>query len=454
MINTSLWCLRKQPYRMFPSDLAFLCVFFAVLPFVYALQVLTGVPEIALIGYFPLVAALMIKGVKWQAVQYGFLRHTLSALVFFVIAHNAISGLEVLLSGNIGIAGRVLCLFVLPVGVFVLASNYSDHHQWKLVKVVAITAILIALELLHENVYAWWLDKSTFFQLMNGDYVFSRSGQNLTQLYHSRYRPTGLLEHVHASTFFVGIGVLAWLAIYLEHGNKLSLLWMTICEMILIVHGVRTPLIASCIAVTVLIFLARKPQPGNEQGRWKIALWILIVAGVSIAVLDPFGTIRQFYLPIFLHGAWDSRSLVPVNPEVIMTSSINTVSGALMLRLGNEWLSPEFFKGLFGHGIGASLIGTVDGLDDNVFVMQIFAQYGLLGSVTFIGLFFAAAVSFWTAFNHAKGSDSILLVFAFALVVLLGLSMLHSGVIQRKAIFPILLWAIAIIYGSSCRGIR
>ena len=125
-----------------------------------------------------------------------------------------------------------------------------------------------------------------------------------------------------------------------------------------------------------------------------------------------------------------------------------------MSRLGNEWLSPEFFKGLFGHGIGASLIGTVDGLDDNVFVMQIFAQYGLLGGVTFIGLFFAAAVSFWTAFNHAKGSDSILLVFAFALVVLLGLSMLHSGVIQRKAIFPILLWAFAIIYGFSRRGIK
>jgi O-antigen ligase len=109
---------------------------------------------------------------------------------------------------------------------------------------------------------------------------------------------------------------------------------------------------------------------------------------------------------------------------------------------------------LFGHGIGASLIGNVEGLDDDVFIMQIFAQYGLLGGIAFIGLFLAAAVTFWTTFNRAEDSNSILLALAFSLIVLLGLSMLHSGVIQRKAIFTVLLWALAIIYGSSRRGIR
>ena len=113
----------------------------------------------------------------------------------------------------------------------------------------------------------------------------------------------------------------------------------------------------------------------------------------------------------------------------------------------------EFFTALFGHGIGASLIGNVKGLDDDFFVMQIFTQYGLLGGIAFTGLFLAAAVTFWTTFKRANGSNSILLAFAFALIVLLGLSALHSGVIQRKAIYPVLLWAFAIIYGSSRRGI-
>lgn len=148
---------------MFSHDSAFLCLFFVVLPFAYALQVLTGVPEAALVGYFPLVAALMVKGIKWQTIQDRFFQHALGALVFFVIAHNAISGLGILLSGNIAIAGRVLCLFVLPVGVFILASNYSDNQQWKLVKAVAITATVVALELLYENVHIWWLQEPTFF---------------------------------------------------------------------------------------------------------------------------------------------------------------------------------------------------------------------------------------------------------------------------------------------------
>ena len=138
---------------MLPHDLAFLCLFFAILPFIYALQVLTGIPEAALVGYLPLVVALMVKGIKWQTTQDGFLRHWLSALVFFVIAHNLVSGLGVLLSGNVAIAGRVLCLYVLPVGVFILASKYNDNQQWKLVKVVAITATVVALEILYENVY-------------------------------------------------------------------------------------------------------------------------------------------------------------------------------------------------------------------------------------------------------------------------------------------------------------
>ena len=424
------------------------------MPFVYVLQVLTGFPEAALAGYFFLVAALMTKGIKWQIIQDEFLRHSLSTLVFFIIAHNAISGLTVLLSGNVAIASRVLCLFVLPVGVFILASKYSDNQQWKLVKVVAITATVVALEMFYENVYSWRLIESSPFQLINRDYIFSRTGRVLTQVYLPGYRTTGPLEHLHVSTFFVGIGILAWLAIYLEFGNKLSLLWMAVCETLLIVHGVRLPLILGCITVAGLIFLARKSQPKNEQGRWKIALWVLVIAGASVAVLDPFGTVQKFYLPVLLQNDWDTRSMTPMNPEIIFNDSKNQLFELSKFRFGAEWLSHDFFTALFGHGIGASLIGTVKGLNDDMFVVQIFAQYGLLGCIAFIGMFFAAAVSFRTTFNRVKGSDCILLIFAFTLIVLLGLSMAHSSVIQRKVIFPILLWAFAIIYGFSRRGIK
>jgi hypothetical protein len=467
VINTFRAHLHRQPYGTLSYDLAFLCLFFAVMPFAYVLQVLTGFPEAALVGYFFLVAALLTKGINWQITQEGFFRHSLSALVFLVIAHNAISGLAALLSGNVAIASRVLCLFVLPVGVFILASKYNDNQQWKLVKVVAITAIMVALEMLHENVYSWWLEESSPLQLMNRDYVFSRTGRTLTQIYHPGYRTTGPLEHVHVSTFFMGIGILAWLAIYLEYGKKLSLLWMSVCWTTLIVHGVRTPLIASCIAVALLIFLAYKRQPRHEQGRWKIALGVLIIVGASVVVLDPFGTVQKFYLPVLLQNDWDTRSTIPMNPEIILDDSMGKVvklferrietelvSNELFeRRIETELVSNEYFSALFGYGIGAALMGA-EWLDDHVFVLQLISQYGLLGSIVFIGMFFAAARSFWITFNREKNGDSILLLFAFTLMVLLGLSMAHGSVIQRKAIFPILLWAFAIIYGFSRRGIK
>ena len=453
VINIFRAYLPRQPYGTFSYDSAFLCLFFAVLPFVYVLQVLTGFPEAALVGYIFLIASLLTKGINWQITQEVFFRHLLGVLIFLVIAHNAISGLAALSSGNVAIASRVLCLFVLPVGVFILASKYSDDQQWKLVKVVAITAAVVSLEMLYENVYSWWLTESTPFQLMNRDYIFSRTGKTLTQVYHPNYRTTGPLEHVHVSAFFLGIGILAWLAIYLEYGKKLSLLWMSVCWTTLIVHGVRTALIASCIAVALLIFLAYKHQPRHEHGRWKIALWVLIIVGAAVVVLDPFGTVQKFYLPVLLHNDWDTRSTIPTNPEVIIADSAEKFINLASARLEAEELSHGYFTALFGHGIAASLMGH-EGLDDHVFVTQIFAQYGLLGGIAFIGMFFAAAVSFRTTFNRAKGSDCILLLFAFTLMVLLGLSMAHSSVIQRKAIFPILLWAFAIIYGFSRRGIK
>ena len=180
---------------------------------------------------------------------------------------------------------------------------------------------------------------------------------------------------------------------------------------------------------------------------------MLIIVGAAVVVLDPFGTVQKFYLPVLLHNDWDTRSTIPTNPEVIIADSAEKFINLASARLEAEELSHGYFTALFGHGIAASLMGH-EGLDDHVFVTQIFAQYGLLGGIAFIGMFFAAAVSFRTTFNRAKGSDCILLLFAFTLMVLLGLSMAHSSVIQRKAIFPILLWAFAIIYGFSRRGIK
>ncbi len=357
-------------------DYILLSVFFLLLPFIYAAQVLVGHPAVGLVGYVPLLLlSLIVMQTRRDHLHlYQVRSKFLGLLLFALAAHNAIFGVGAVLEGDVALGGRVLCLFVLPFVVFVAGRRLTDEQHWGVMKIVAFTAAVVAAELLWENVCNSLLGRPSWFQLMNRDYVLWQTGKHLTQLYRPEYRGTGLLEHVHVSTFYVAVGIVAGVTLYLKSGAKRYVIAAGFCETVLVVHGVRLALIAGIAALVLSLVLVGWNRRTETRAGFKFSVFLLSLVFFLVLVADPFGTARRFYIPVVTQGAWNLDRPSDITPGTVMRQGVGNVSDTLLSRLGSSVGSRDFYDGLIGHGIARSLAGDVAGLDDDFFVAQIFAQ--------------------------------------------------------------------------------
>lgn len=436
------------------AELALLYTFLLMLPFVYAFQVISGVPEAGLLGYIPLL--FLIAVVARNYVEYWTsIKSTPKVLLLLVLSlafHNVVSALSILGEGDAAIAGRALVLFSIPAIVFVVGGQMSIERHWSIVKLVALTAAIVALEMLWEDFTVWILRESTWFQLRNFHYVLSVTGRELNQLWAPGYRTTGLIEHVHASTFYLVIGFVAAMAVFLRTGAITYLAVAVICELTIIVHGVRFPLIVAALAASVYIVCIRYAGAALSPPRLRIVVIVCGVAAIAAVVLDPFGTVRRFFLPVLFDGIWNTDAPDEFTLQSVLHSGVNNAKNTVLGRLTSEIWSLDCLQGLFGHGIANSLKGSVEGLDDDFFVAQIFAQYGLLGGLAFYAIFVVALVQSARSLRHIQDDRMFLIAFVIVVLVVIGGSTLHSGVVQRKAIFGILMWVLSIAY--ACQTLR
>ncbi len=432
-------------------DYILLSVFFLLLPFIYAAQVLGGHPAVGLVGYVPLLllSLAVMQDRREHLHLYQMRPKPLSLLLFALVAHNAISGLWVLLEGNVALGGRVLCLFVLPFVVFVAGGRLTAEQHWGVMKIVAFTAAVVAAELLWENVCNSLLGQSSWFQLLNRDYVLGQTDKHLTQLYRPEYRGTGLLEHVHVSTFYLAVGIVAGVTLYLKSGAMRYLMAAGFCEAVLVVHGVRLALIAGISALVLNLTLIGWNGWAERRAGLKFSVVFLSLVFVLVLVADPFGTVRRFYIPVVTQGAWNLDRPSDITPGVVIRKGVENVSDTVLFRLGSSAGSRDFYDGLIGHGIARSLTGDVAGLDDDFFVAQIFSQYGLWGGLVFYLVFLYSLLLGLRAAARSSDERGLLLAFAVAVVFLLASSTLHSGVVQRKVTFALLFWVHAIICSCS-----
>lgn len=432
-------------------DFMLLSAFFLMLPFTYAAQVIHGHPAVGLVGYVPLLllSLVMMQHIK----QHVYLCKTqstfLGLLLLALVAHNAISGIGALLEENYAIGGRVLILFVLPFIVFVAGRRLSSEQQWGIMRILLITTVVVAAELLWESVSNWLLLESTWFQLLNRDYVFGQTGKDLTQLYLPMYRGTGLLEHVHVSTFFVAVGILAGLALYLKSGAKRYLIAAGFCEVVLVIHGVRLAVVAGIAATVLILTLSFWNSLCERRDRLKHSALFLSLVFVLALVTDPVGNVHRFYIPIFTNGTWNTVHPSNVTSGTVISEGLDNLNSTLMSRLTTDG---DVIYGLLGHGIASSLAGDVAGLDDDFFVHQIFSQYGLLGGLVFYLFFPFSLLQCLRSAARSADERGLLLVFSLAVVLLFATSTLHSGVVQRKVPFALLFWVLAIISTCSTGG--
>ncbi len=165
-----------------------------------------------------------------------------------------------------------------------------------------------------------------------------------------------------------------------------------------------------------------------------------ISAGL-ILVIDPVGTSAQYYKP----AVTDADFQVPPGLLFDLAKRLVTESEWWHLLHGE---ASDLTIALFGHGITGSLSGSRL-FSDDLFFLALPLQYGLVG---FTVLTVIWAVLIWKScalLLAPPGSDeaaSSMAIFAGGVLFVLSVSMLHSGVIQRKAIFPLLPLSIGTIW--------
>lgn len=424
-------------------------LFFILLPFAYLAQVLTGYAEIAAVAYVPLFFAAMAwveDGSNVRTFGARLLRRPYDPIgigIIFLLLH---TGIAVILGlGDLKYGIRGLFIYFVPLAIIPLIQYAKDATIIRVVKVVAICGALVAAELTYENLNIYILEHATLYQRLNYSYVHAHGGRYLAQLYATNYRPTGLLEHVHASVMWVGISAIASLATYFIEGRRYQLILFSFCSVVFALHGVRLMFGALAIGVTIFLF-SQCSGSRLELQKVKTASVVFGLAIMAALLLDPFGTVRLYYLPALLRNDFGiPNGEIPSNYYLYETSRFLVESPIGQFFRGDFRNLEIVFHVVFGFGVINALRGTVWASDD-VYFLQLLSQYGLFGSALFFGMWFYAIRICYRCCQRSASPQRVLVGFSMTILLVCLISIVHSGVISRKAIYPLFIFAIALAY--------
>lgn len=422
---------------------AFLVLFFAILPFVYAAQVVWKSPLPGAVPYVLLfIAIALIAPSAYRKVAFKYEIGVLPALFLCLTLHHLLFSMHEAMFGDQAIALRAFILFSAPLFLFFVMPAIRVKTLLSIASVIALGGFVVSIELLYEIVETQTFKRSTWFQISNMEYVKLITGRVLTQLYLPSYRPTGLLEHAHASTFFVAISALAAISLYSYSSRRLWIGVVVVDTVALCSHGTRMPVIALTFSFLLIAFFLHLSSVDKKlKRRALLAMSASFISAGAILFIDPVGATAQYYKP----AVTDADFQVP--PGFLFEL-------AKRLVIESEWWhllrgeAADLVIALFGHGITGSLSGSRL-FSDDLFSLALPLQYGLVG---FTVLAIIWAVSIWKscalllAPPVADEAASSMAIFAGGILFVLSVSMLHSGVIQRKAIFPLLPLSIGTIW--------
>ena len=423
-------------------------VFFALMPFIYAVQVLCMRKDIVAIPYLLVILCIIPltlqdnnprqSGALLDEIAMLFSLTALVWAVFEGVVYGVVSGV------------RVLFLFFVPTIIyFVIARGCKGRDIGQLMSIISISSLVVATELLFEIAHSKILLQPSLFQEQNFAYVASMgSGRELYQLLLIEYRPPGIIEHLHATATYIAIGLIASLGLYLMSGRKPLVVIIGIDLIALVFSGSRLVQIATLVA---LICVGLTVRVGCEREYWKRFSRGGVAGGIMLGSVMAYvgwnwgeaaqAFVREYYLPVFSSlDFFQGRSFLL---DILLPSMRNW--------LGAFGTYPGAI--LFGFG-PTTLLYDVNAASDDVFVLQIFGQYGLAGGIAFYSFLIVAMREWGTEVKTLRGPSRVVCIFAGAAAILLYLTTVHSGALQRKAIYPLLFLAIGIIRRYAVRPIR
>lgn len=410
----------------------FLRAFLWLLPFLYLIQVVlfrndfVPLPYLALLGVLLAVfvqkapAASELRGASSLDLLVGaFVLLNLPWIVYEWVATGFLDGV------------RVAIFFVVPPLIYFLVGRYTPRQeQPRFAVILAWTAMLVGGELFYEKYYNFILESTSPFQIRNYDYVAQvGSRTELPQLANIAYRVPGILEHLHATATYLGLGAVASLHLVLLKRRRRDLLLFAANMLTLIVSGGRTALVSTLVALFVYVRLHRRRavlEPRTRKRRRRIGL---VAAFVSIAGLT-IGFAYEPLRPIYL-GLFDGNL---INPG---TSFVDVVRVEIGIWVKAVAQVPQAIP--LGLGPGPNSLRTKMGMSsDDFFPVDILGRYGLIGFTLFYGIFVVFIIEAMGRLRRRSLSsdDGLAIGFAVAIAVLLILTTVHSGALVRKAIYP------------------
>ncbi|MDQ7822529.1 MAG: hypothetical protein RDV48_07005 [Candidatus Eremiobacteraeota bacterium] len=266
------------------------------------------------------------------------------------------------------------------------------------------------------------------------------SGGEIGHYMSYKMRPSGILEHLHASALYIGIGLLASVIIYFIRDWKPALLLIILNFLALFVSGGRIALALTLIALFVMIVAVYKKSQLKEKIRNLVALFIL-----SILILLVWCVSLSLYYP--------SVKDYLVNNYVLLITQGKYDTGPNMNIVKLFFIEVERFISNFCHypwafpfGVGmTSLINSHYFSCEDFYVLQIMGQYGLIGAMIFYSLCFISMWQWGKCLSRLNGDDYYITLFAGIVLSMLLLTMLHSPVLLRKSIYPLFFFSLGII---------
>jgi len=420
--------------------------FFGFIPFLFYFQVTLNQPTLGIPLYTLLptivLAALMFNRSprRASADQTGKLLDVfVGYLVVFFVGFVGVNGF---LNDVAGMAKTVF-FFLAPLSAYYWSSRMATDRELKLtVVVVSLSALGMAANWFYQIFSVRFLGAITDFQQLAFEYLMANTGndlESLTQIIGTQYRAPGLVEsHIHATATCVSIGVFALASFFLE-ANRRSLLFLAGgLVSVQFLGGARLAALGSVVTFGCYLLLLSRTRLSISATLFGVAvipavttLGLAVYAAWSSAFVD---TLIEFYGPLIpgLGGSKDSAD----------AGVFTELAGSEASRIWTGFLENPLVL-VTGFGPTALLHGRELASED-FFIIHMVSFYGVFGTGFFV-LVVARTVSHARqVIGRLDPKAAALLCFAICVLSIFSVSILHSGVLHRRALWPFFILALGL----------
>lgn len=429
--------------------------FFFFVAFSWPLQVVFSSPVIALITYVPLLALAitMAKRPKAYLENLSFFDYAFLGALSLVVLHAIIN----LLLGNSEPSFQLkwILIFGTSALIYVHVSRRASINAIQFViAAIIIAASALAIHWVWESYAKTVLRELSWYAIQSIKYVLVRNNYDMEQLNSSiasvEYRAYGLLDKHTTTSAYVASGIFALLSLSFSRRLLFKNMIFVIGLFILFIGLGTTTFLAYLMLGPLCMFLSAEPRKRIAAAFSAVALVVGFFFFVNFASASESGIgklldhrfmtlkIQLHFLTNFSNETLETKfgPLDTSFPKVYAQESTGFIS----------FLSSHPRVALLGEGMGQnSREGFQRGGD--LAVMEFFVTFGLpLSGVLMLAAFGLVGLAIRDLLRPATAVlRPDFLLFGCLVVLLLMISLGHYNTLFKKEIFPILIFALALL---------